>query len=92
MWTSARRHHCLLALCGAGVNFSVTAADLSPEERLRAMNTERGATFVVIEHNMDFVMRLCTRVVVLAEGKKIAEGTPAEVRANQAVIDAYLGH
>jgi branched-chain amino acid transport system ATP-binding protein len=56
------------------------------------MNTERGATFVVIEHNMDFVMRLCTRVVVLAEGKKIAEGTPAEVRANQAVIDAYLGH
>jgi branched-chain amino acid transport system ATP-binding protein len=62
------------------------------EERLRAMNTERGATFVVIEHNMDFVMRLCTRVVVLAEGKKIAEGTPAEVRANQAVIDAYLGH
>jgi branched-chain amino acid transport system ATP-binding protein len=62
------------------------------EERLRAMNTERGATSVVIEHNMDFVMRLCTRVVVLAEGKKIAEGTPAEVRANQAVIDAYLGH
>ncbi len=62
------------------------------EERLCAMNTERGATFVVIEHNMDFVMRLCTRVVVLAEGKKIAEGTPAEVRANQAVIDAYLGH
>jgi branched-chain amino acid transport system ATP-binding protein len=62
------------------------------EERLRAMNAERGATFVVIEHNMDFVMRLCTRVVVLAEGKKIAEGTPAEVRANQAVIDAYLGH
>ncbi|GGH07317.1 ABC transporter ATP-binding protein [Alsobacter metallidurans] len=62
------------------------------EERLRAINAEQGATFVVIEHNMDFVMRLCTRVVVLAEGRKIAEGTPAEVRANQTVIDAYLGH
>lgn len=62
------------------------------EERLRAINLEQGATFVVIEHNMDFVMRLCTRVVVLAEGRKIAEGTPAEVRANQTVIDAYLGH
>jgi branched-chain amino acid transport system ATP-binding protein len=62
------------------------------KERLKAMNAEAGATFVVIEHNMDFVMSLCTRVVVMAEGKVLAVGTPAEVRANPAVIEAYLGH
>jgi branched-chain amino acid transport system ATP-binding protein len=72
-----------------GVNPSMLT---SLQERLTALNRETGATFVVIEHNMDFVMSLCTRVIVLAEGRVLAEGTPAEVRANPAVIDAYLGH
>jgi branched-chain amino acid transport system ATP-binding protein len=72
-----------------GVNLTMLG-DL--KERLRAMNTEAGATFVVIEHNMDFVMSLCTRVLVMAEGKVLAIGSPEEVRANPAVIEAYLGH
>lgn len=71
-----------------GVNLSMLA-DL--KDRLKAMNAETGATFVVIEHNMEFIMELCSRVVVLAQGKVLAQGSPAEIRANQAVIDAYLG-
>src|SRR5690606_15508431 len=60
-------------------------------ERLVTYNAEHGTTFVVIEHNMEFVMSLCTRIIVLAEGSIIAEGTPAEIRSNRTVIDAYLG-
>lgn len=72
-----------------GVNLTMLE---SLKERLQAINAEQGATFVVIEHNMEFVMSLCTRVLVLAEGKVLAMGTPAEVRANPAVVEAYLGH
>ena len=49
-------------------------------ERLQAYHAERKATFVVIEHQMEFVMALCTRVLVLAEGRVIAEGAPQEIR------------
>jgi branched-chain amino acid transport system ATP-binding protein len=72
-----------------GVNLTMLA---NLKERLQAINAEQGATFVVIEHNMDFVMSLCTRVLVLAEGKVLAEGPPSVVRSNPAVIEAYLGH
>jgi branched-chain amino acid transport system ATP-binding protein len=55
------------------------------------VNDEFGTTIVLIEHDMGVVMDLSDRVVVLDYGRKIADGTPGEVRASQAVIDAYLG-
>ena len=58
---------------------------------LRDLNKERGSTFVVIEHNMDFIMSLCHRVMVMVEGEVLAIGTPDEIRNNKQVLDAYLG-
>jgi branched-chain amino acid transport system ATP-binding protein len=59
---------------------------------LRELNQERQGSFVVIEHNMDFVMGLCHRIMVMVEGRVLCVGTPDEVRRNREVLDAYLGY
>ncbi|MDQ3759985.1 MAG: ABC transporter ATP-binding protein [Actinomycetota bacterium] len=72
----------------AGINPTLGARLLEHMERLR---TEEGVTFLFVEHDMAVVMNHSDRVIVMAEGKVIAEGLPQEIRENQQVIDAYLG-
>jgi branched-chain amino acid transport system ATP-binding protein len=73
----------------AGVNPSLIGGISS---LLKDLNRTRQSSFVVIEHNMDFVMDLCHRILVMVEGRVMAVGTPAEIRANKQVLDAYLGN
>jgi len=73
---------------GAGVNRTLlnTIGDA-----IVRLNRERGYTFCVIEHDMDFIARLCNPVIVMAEGRVLAEGTPDQVKNDERVIEAYLG-
>jgi neutral amino acid transport system ATP-binding protein len=72
----------------AGINPTLGKRLLDHMDRLRA---EQGVTFLFIEHDMEVVMNHSDRVVVMAEGRVIAEGEPHEVREDKRVIDAYLG-
>jgi len=73
----------------AGVNPSLVGGIST---LLKQLNQSRGGSFVVIEHNMDFVMDLCHRIMVMVEGQVLAIGTPQEIRNNKQVLDAYLGY
>jgi branched-chain amino acid transport system ATP-binding protein len=73
---------------GAGVNRTLLKTIAKSIQRL---NEERGYTFCLIEHDMDFIARLCDPVIVMAEGKLLTQGTIEEVKNNEEVIEAYLG-
>jgi branched-chain amino acid transport system ATP-binding protein len=72
----------------AGVNPTLTQRLLSILEDLRR---DEGKTFFLIEHDMDVVTQSCDRVIVMHQGRRIAEGTPEEVKADPVVIESYLG-
>ncbi len=78
----------LLDEVGAGVNRTLLN-DLG--DAIQRLNTERKCTFFMIEHDMDFIGRLCDPVIVMAEGSVLAQGTVDEVKNNEDVIEAYLG-
>jgi ABC-type branched-subunit amino acid transport system ATPase component len=59
-------------------------------EKIRSLNKD-GKTFLIVEHNMEFVMNLCDSVTVMHQGSDLVTGTPAEVRSDPRVLDAYLG-
>jgi len=73
---------------GAGVNRTLMR---SLAETIRELRARKGVTFLIIEHDMDLVMSLCDPVIVMSEGRKLAEGEPAEIRSDARVLEAYLG-
>ena len=78
----------LLDEVGAGVNRTLLK-DLG--SAILKLNKEKGYTFCMIEHDMDFISRMCDPVIVLSEGSVLFEGTSEEVKSNELVIESYLG-
>jgi len=73
---------------GAGVNRTLLR---TIGDAIQRLNTERGYTFCMIEHDMDFISRLCDPVIVMAEGAVLMQGSAEEVKSDARVIEAYLG-
>ena len=73
---------------GAGVNPTLMKKLVANIRRLR---DEKGISFLLIEHNMDLIMELCEPIIVMSQGRKLAEGKPEEIRKNEKVLEAYLG-
>jgi branched-chain amino acid transport system ATP-binding protein len=73
---------------GAGVNPTLMRKLI---DNIRKLREEKSMTFFLIEHDMDLVMNLCDPVIVMSEGKKLAEGTPEEIKKDERVLEAYLG-
>jgi len=73
---------------GAGVNPTLMKKLMA---NIRRLCEEKKITFFLIEHDMDLVMNLCDPVIVMSEGRKLAEGSPEEIRGDEKVLEAYLG-
>jgi branched-chain amino acid transport system ATP-binding protein len=73
---------------GAGVNPTLMKKLV---DNIRRLRDEKNITFLLIEHNMDLIMELCDPIIVMSEGRKLAEGHPEEIRNNKEVLEAYLG-
>lgn len=85
---ATRPHLLLLDEPAVGMSPSETAA---LAQIIRRIRDERGVTIMIVEHNMHFMMGLADRIMAMNAGRKLAEGTPAEIRGNVDVIAAYLG-
>lgn len=73
---------------GAGVNPTLMGR---LRENIERLNREHGITFLIIEHDMDLIMRLCDPIIVMSEGRYLMEGPPDAVRSDERVLEAYLG-
>ena len=78
----------LLDEIGAGINRTLLA---KLADKIKLLNQERGLTFCLIEHDLDYVSKLCDHVLVMTQGKVLTQGTVDQVRRDERVIEAYFG-